>query len=548
MTSILGTALSGLAAFQRSLDTTSNNIANVDTEGYNRQRVELTSRDSVSIGSGFIGQGVNVANVSRIYDQFISGQVRSSTTAFNQADAYQTLASQVDNVIGDPTTGLAPILTAFFDSANKVANNPASIPARQVFLSNADSVSQQFNNVAHQFDTLRSQTNANLQVSVDDINADAKAIVELNKQIVIATGQATGGQQPNDLLDKRDALLNKLAENIDISVVPQQNGAVSVFVGQGQTLVLGGSNQASTLSLADSSTDPQHKEIQLNNQTITSQITGGKLGGNLSFRDNVLDPSQLQLGVLATTFAETVNNQHALGYDLSGIAGANLFSLGSQPITVVQNPNLSGGGSISASLDSTNPQALQASDYRLDYNGSSYSLTRLSDNQNIALPGFPGASVSVDGFVLQQTTAPTGASSFLIRPAFSGAQNISAALTDPTKVAAAGSSSSGPGDNVNALSLAGLASATVLNGSTTFASGYGNLASNVGALTNAATINRSAQNTLLTQTQQSQASISGVNLDEEAANLIKFQNAYQAAAQAISVSRSVFDTLIGAFR
>lgn len=551
MASVLGTSLSGLLAFQRALDTTSHNIANVNTEGYNRQTVEFAARTPESIGSGFIGQGVNVANVARSYDQFLTAQVRSSTTAFNDADAYQTLTSQIDNLLADQTTGLSSLVKSFFNAANQVANDPTSTAARQTFLASAESVASQFNNVANQLSGLRSQVNFNLQTVVDDINANAVAIADINKQIVQGLGQTVNGQAPNDLLDRRDALLAKLSENLDIKVVQQQNGAVSVLTAQGQALVLGGNDQPQLFSLGDSATDPSKKELVLGGKTITSQVSGGNLGGNLRFRDQVLDPTQKQLGALAASFALQVNKQHGSGYDLSNNPGGSLFGLGANPIQIVSDPTLSGGGSVSAVFDNTAIQNIKPSDYKLDYDGSNYSLTRLSDNQAIALTGFPGSSVSVEGFVLQQTTAPTGPASFLIRPVYNAAQNIGTLITDPAKVAASGPTVSGPepGNNKNALALAALESTSILNGGTaTFAGAYGSLTASVGAAASAATVSRTAQESLLNQARQSQASLSGVNLDEEAANLVKFQNAYQAAAQAVSVSRSLFDTLIGAFR
>lgn len=551
MASVLGTSLSGLLAFQRALDTTSHNIANVNTEGYNRQSVEFSARTPESIGSGYIGQGVNVANVARSYDQFISAQVRSSTTAFNDAEAYQTLTSRIDNLFADENTGISSSLKTFFNAANQIANDPTSTAARQTFLSTADSLTGQFNNVANQLSGLRSQVNSNLQSIVDDINAKTKAITDLNKQIVLGTGQTVNGQAPNDLLDQRDELLNKLSENLDIKVVAQQNGSVSVFTTQGQALVLGGNDQPPKLTLGDSTTDASKKELLLDGKVITSQVSGGDLGGNLRFRDQVLDPAQKQLGALAASFALQVNKQHVAGYDLNNNPGGNLFDLGANPIQIVSDPTLSGGGTIAASFDTNNIQNIKPSDYKLDYDGSSYTLTRLSDNQIIPITGFPGAAVSVEGLTLQQTAAPTGPASFLIRPVYNAAQNISTLITDPRKVAASSPTPGGsePGNNRNALALAGLENNPILSGGTaTFSAAYGSLTSSIGASANAATVSRTAQESLLNQSKLNQASLSGVNLDEEAANLLKFQNAYQAAAQAVSVSRSLFDTLIGAFR
>jgi flagellar hook-associated protein 1 FlgK len=242
---------------------------------------------------------------------------------------------------------------------------------------------------------------------------------------------------------------------------------------------------------------------------------------------------------------------HKSGFDLNGIGGKDFFTLGSSglavPVTV--NPNLPGGGNINASYDPANTGSLNPSDYRLDYDGSNYTLTRLSDKQTINIAGFPGSSVNVEGMTISLAASPTAASSFLIRPAFHAAENLKLNIGDPKEIAAAGNGLSVPGDNTNALKLAGLEQQSILSGGrSTFSSAYGQLVGNVGTMTQSAKTSQSAQEVLLNQAKQTRENLAGVNLDEEAANLIKFQNAYQAAAKAVTVANSLFDTIIGALR
>lgn len=543
MAGILGTALSGLMAFQRSLDTTSHNIANVNTDGYSRQRVELSTRPAEFTGAGYIGQGVNVATVARSYDQFITHQLTSSTAAYTEAKTLFTLAAQVDSIASDTTTGLSPAMKAFFNAVNEVANDPSSLPARQVMVSESESLTKQFNTLSAKFEDFRKQTNNQMQATVDTINAFAESIATLNHKI---SSGAASGQPNNDLLDQRDALVAKLAENISVSTLDQQDGSISVFIGKGQSLVLG--VKTTGLSLAGSSTDPDHKEILMGGQTISKQITGGALSGALEFRDTVLDPAQQQLGLLSASFALEFNKLHAApgaAFDLNGNQGTDLFSFGTLPIISTAGST----GTISAVYDPTNSGNLKPSDYRLDYDGANYSLTRLVDNTQVTLPAtFPGTPAAVEGMTLTQAAAPTGPSSFLIRPTFAAAKQLTALLTDPLKIAAAGTTGS-PGDNTVALSLADLEKkALLLGGKGTFNDAYAQLVTQVGTLTYAAKINNSAQETLFNQVQQSRENLAGVNLDEEAANLIKYQQSYQAAAQVISVARSLFDTLISSVR
>lgn len=548
MSGILSTAVSGLMAFQRSLETTSHNIANVNTEGYSRQRVELATKPAQFMGAGYMGGGVQVTDITRSYDQFISAQLRSSASAFGEADKLQSMAKQIDFVVANDETGLAFSLSEFFKSVNDVAGDPTSIPARQVMLGEADSLASHFNMMAGQLESLRDQVNIDMQSMVNEVNMLASGIADLNKRIAADIGLASGSKMPNDLLDSRDLMLQKLAEKTNVSIVNQSDGSVNVFMGQGQSLVLGAN--ASTISLKPSDSDPDQQQVFIGNQNVTNFITGGQLAGVMRFRDEMLNPAQQQLGLVAAGLSVQFNALHKQGSDLNGNDGVDLFSLGNPEITVVGNNNLPGGGAVSAAFDPATINQLRASDYRLDYIGGNYSLTRLSDNVNIPISGtFPE---TVGGIEIDVTTAPTGDASFLIRPTFNAAKNIKTEIKDPALIAAAEQVPPGgtalPGDNRNALRLANLESSAFMTGGRSLTQTYGQLVSQIGVTTHSANVSRSAQEILFNRANQARENLAGVNLDEEAANLIKYQNAYQAAAQAISIARTVFDTMLGAFR
>ncbi len=551
---ILSSALSGLAAFQRSLETTSNNISNANTEGYSRQRAELVTLPEQYTGSGFMGTGSRVANIVRSYDQFITGQVRSSTSAFKDVDSFHRLAAQIDNLTADESTGMAPVMKEFFNAVNDVANDPTSIPARQVMLSQADSLTKHFNTINAEFGDMRRQVNTNLETAVDDLNGYAKAIADLNLKITEGIGRASGKQQPNELMDQRDVLLNKVAEKADVSVVPQQDGSVSVFIGQGQPLVLG--SHASGLSLQNAGSDISHKEVMLNGHNISNLLSGGEIYGNLRFRDEVLDPAQQQLGLLATGLATEFNNIHKTGYDLNGTTNVAFFDLGTPEVQVignVQDSNLVATATFVAPASALN----LGSAYRLDVTATvpsaTYTLTNLSDNTSntglsnaglAALGTTIGFNISFGGGTL------AAGDSFRISPNFNSASTlkVNAAITTPRQIAAAGGINL-PGDNSSILKLAELESKSpMVGGKHSFAQVYDQLVANVGSQTHTASVSRSAQDVLLKQASGAKETIAGVNLDEEAANLIKFQNSYQAAAKAVSVASTLFDTLIGAVR
>ncbi|OQW78495.1 MAG: flagellar biosynthesis protein FlgK [Proteobacteria bacterium ST_bin11] len=557
---ILGNALSGLTAFQRSLETTSNNISNANTEGYSRQRVELATRPEQFTGAGYMGNGVEIANITRSYDQFIANQLRSSTSTFNEVNSFFSLSSQIDNIIADESTGLAPAMKSFFDAVDGVANDPASISARQVMLTQAGSLTQQFNTMSARFSDMRKRVNGNLASSVDEVNGFAKSLAELNVKIVADIGRSSGKQMPNELLDQRDALLTKIAEKTDVSFVNQADGSINVFIGKGQPLVLG--SYASTLSLQGSSIDVDHKQIVLNGQDISSQLSGGEIYGNLRFRDEMLDPAQQQLGLLATGLAAEFNSTHRSGFDLSGppaSAGLDFFDLGSPSVQVQTTASNAG---ITANFVAPTPPTLSGvlgSSYRLDVISTApdmFTLTNLSDNTvttplgatDLADP--PPATAAINGFNISFSGTLSIGDSFQISPSFNAAASlkVNSAITNPRQIAAGGIAGL-PGDNSVALKLAALETKSPMqNGKSSFIQVYGDLVANVGSQTHAASVTKAAQESLLKQAAGAKENISGVNLDEEAANLIKFQNSYQAAAKAVSVANSLFDTLIGAFR
>jgi len=654
MSSLIGTSLSGLMAAQSALNATSNNIANANTVGYNTESVNLSTAPAIASNGGYVGQGVNTATVTRSYNQFATQQVTSTTSAYAQANTLSTLAFGVDQTLSDKTTGLSGVLSNFSSATTGVANDPTSLSARQALLSAAGSVTQQINSLSSQLTTLNTQTNGQVLASVSNINAYATSIAALNTQIVAATNSSTNGQAPNTLLDQRDALVAKIAQQANVSTITQANGSINVMIGSGQTLV-SGSNVAQ-LSVGAASTNPSNSTVLLNGQDISQQITGGTLAGTLNFQTQVLNTSQQQLGLVAVGFAQQMNTQQAAGYDLNGNAGTAMFNLGTPTVIA----NATNTGSITTTYDPTNVGQLQASDYQLSNNAGTYTLTQLS-NGVVTHPTATAGVITGPGFDINVSTIG-GGDSYLIRPTFNAAQNMSTVMTDPTLVAAAatngyskaanvfqinginigavvggtnsvtqaaavvtsitnaitlynatpagllspstitasvisgaitlnngasinpititgdisdtglstgttpivgtlftavGGTVSGIapvltanlGDNSNALAMAKLGNnPALLGGTVSFNGAYTQLITNVGNVTQSASLNSTAQQAALAQATATQQNLSGVNLDEEAANLIKYQQAYQASSKAISVAQSLFTTLIGALQ
>ncbi len=435
---ILGIGISGLLAYQRSLATAGHNITNANTEGYSRQRVELGTRPPDFSGGGYSGTGVNVESVRRVYDSFLTSQVRNSTASFSQSDYFHTLSSRIDNLLADPQAGLTPALQSFFNSVQGVSNDPGSIAARQVLLSEASSLVERFKSLDTRFSELNSSINIDISNTVTEINSLAQGIASANQDIALATGSGAGNL-PNDLLDKRDALIVELSKRISVTTVPQDDGSVNIFIGNGQSIVSGFRTQS--LSAIQNQFDPTRLDVgyKIGNTSvnITDQLSGGKLGGVLDFRKNNLDEAKKFLGRVAIGLADTFNDQHNLGQDLNGQLGGDFFKV---PTIQVQPRVLnSGTGLVAASL--VNPGAITTSDYRLTYNGANaYTLQRLSDNQTFAINTggtSPYTTEEFDGFSISITAGAAVNDSFLIQPTYTAAKNIGLTITDAKAIAAA---------------------------------------------------------------------------------------------------------------
>jgi len=636
MASLLGTGISALLSTQRALATTSQNISNVNTEGYSRQRVEFQPRTPQAFGGGFIGAGVNVGDVSRIYDSFLTDQIRSSTSGFTQLDSYLTLSTQVDNLLGDPNINLMVGVQSFFNATQDVADDPASIPARQVLLSEGESLVNRFQYIDQRLTDIGDVMNRDIRGVVGDINSLSQSIADVNRKIADARTLSSG--EPNDILDQRDLLLKQLSEKTSITVLDQSDGTVNVFIGNGQAVVAG--VESRDLSILNNEFDISRLEVGYSLGTssvnITGQVSGGELGGLLQFRNEVLDEAKDSLGYLAVGLSNSFNQQHRDGMDLKGVLGGDFFKpIDTTTPSVLSSTSNTGSPAAQIDVDIANINAYTQSDYALDRTASGYSLTRLSDNTVFSLSTFPGGSETVDNLTLSLSSGALAVGdSFLIRPLRTAASDIGLAITDPAAIAAASPvrtqanlantgnatidpgainniaqfdgdsyavnftstttyevrdslnnletsgtytsgnpisfngitiavsgvpasgdnftvvpNSGGIGDNRNALNLSSLQNNnTLLSNTAKYSDVYSQLIVDVGSKTMRTEVNRDTQESLLQQTVAARDSKSAVNLDEEASDLLRFQQQYQAATQIISTADSLFQSLLGVLR
>jgi len=473
---ILGSGVSGLTVAQRALSTASHNIANVNTDGYSRQRVDTVARDPLFMGSNYLGTGVQVGSIKRIVNDFQGLQIRDSSAGLNQAQTYHSLAARVDGLFTDANTGLLSSLQAFFDSVQGVANSPASLPERQVMMSRGDTLAGRFHDLHSQLQTLREEFDSRLTSTVTEVNGLSQSIADINHDILLASSVGSGA--PNDLLDRRDDLIRQLSERVSTSTLLQDDGQVNVSIGNGQALVTG--SEARKLTASTSTFDTTRLEVSYDTPNgpmeISSQIKGGVLGGLVGFRNQVLDTAENTLGKIAIGVSTAFNAQHQLGIDLKGKTGGDFFyplDSGTTPATVqvlgAQTNSAVAPAVVSATV--TDIASITASDYRLDRKGTEYSVTRLSDGSVTRLTSFPASPATVDGVMIQLTSgAMADGDAFLIQPTSRAAASFSMVISDPTQIAAASPQRSGA--DANNAGSATISPAQVVNSAAYVADDY----------------------------------------------------------------------------
>lgn len=620
MADLLGTGISGLLASRVALDTTGHNIANASTPGYSRQNVQLAARAPQPDGGYFIGQGVDVVGVQRSYSQYLTTALWNQDSSFQRATTFSQLTDDLNNLLGG-STNLQTALDSFYSSVQDAANSPGSAPTRQAMLGQAASLVGTFHSLDQQLGQTASQVNQRISDSVSSVNGLAQSIASLNQQIESGT---SGDNAPNDLLDRRDQLIQQLSEQVGITTSAQGN-SINVFTGNGQTLV-NGSTALALKALPDPYEPTRVNVVASTGAILDGQLRGGALGGLLDYRGSVLEPAQNQLGRAAVAFASAMNAQHRQGMDLNGQLGGDLFTLPApQALPATGN---TGNAALTASIADVG--ALQASDYTVGFDGSQWSV-KTTGGSPVTVTGSGTAAdpLSFDGLQLVVAGSAAAGDSFKVEPTRAAAGGIQLAVTDPGKLALAApvkalaadgnqasvatlqvapggidnpnlldpvditftdaghytigatsytytpgspiqlngwslsldgtpnagdsftvkANTDGAGDNSNALALGRTADLGVLAGGTVSAgSAYASLVADTGTTGAQAQNNLSSQTSLFQQAQQSQQSVAGVNLDEEASNLIKYQQSYQASAQVISTANTIFNTLIDAVR
>jgi flagellar hook-associated protein 1 FlgK len=434
----LETTLRGILAQQAALDVTGHNIANANTVGYSRQQAVLTPTDAYTVPAvsrppqaGQLGTGVDVTAYQRVRDDFIDIQLRAQTMRQGSADAMKDGLTQVEGAFNEPSdTGLNALLGKYWSAWSDVSNAPEDLATRQSLAQTASSLADGFNSLSSQLATMQSQTAQNVTSTIGQVNSYAAQVAQLNAAIAHAT---QSGDQPNDLLDKRDVLLDNLSQLGNVSITPGTLGSVDVTLG-GAAIVTG--STAATIAESD----------------MTS-LTSGKLSGLITLRDTTIPGYQSELDTIASTLVSSTNAQSALGFDLSGNPGGAFFT-GTSAATIAVNPAL---------------------------------------------------------------------------------------VANPNLIAASGNGQ--PGNAANALAMTDMRTQGVVAGAS-IDDAYSQLVTRVGSDTQQAMNTSDNAGALVGSLQDKRQSVSGVSLDEEMTNLMRYQRGYQASSRALTAMDEMIDQLI----
>lgn len=548
MSNIINTAMTGLSAAQAALSTTSNNISNYNVSGYNRQTTVLAQGNSTLLGGQYYGNGVRVSAISREYDQFITSQLRAASSQNSALSTQYGQVSNIDNMLGSTTNTLSTNIQDFFKSLQTLVSNPSDSSARQAVLGKAEGLVNQFKVTDTYLKNMDTSLNTSLSSTVDQVNNYAKSIANINQQIA-RLNNTSAGSDPNDLLDERDRLVNELNNLTGVTVSQQDGSSYNISIGNGMSLVNGSTYYQ--LAAVPSGNDPTRTTLASVNPTtgVTSEIpesqfTTGSLGGLLAFRSD-LDSVRNQVSRLALTLGDSFNTQHRAGVDSNGDAGEALFTLGTP--SVMSSTRNSSTTTLTATV--TDSSKVQASDYRVSWSGSSWQVTRLSDNASISATAGTDASgkstLAFDGLQVAVDGQPATRDSFTVKPLNDVITNMSLNVTSEAKLAVA-DSEGGASNNKNAQAMLELQTKNVVNGKSTLTEAYASLVADVGNKTSTLKTTSTTQTNVVTQLSNQQQSVSGVNLDEEYANLTRYQQYYMANAQVLQTASSIFQALMSA--
>jgi flagellar hook-associated protein 1 FlgK len=517
------------------------------------------------IGTGVSGRGARIIEVRRMYDAFTSLQLMNEKSNLSYWNTYRKGVTKIENIFNEAgNTGISPAITGFFNSWREVAQNPEGHTQRTLLIKNAEFLSLRLNMAYKSLSDLRSEIYKSSVSRVNEVNSITSKIADLNERIASSPGAL-------DLKDQRDHLLARLNQIVRVTTFEDNAGRYNILIG-GTPLVDGA--KVYRMSVSTDIHDNMQFFINLPHEmrNVTNHIAGGELKANLDLRDNKSLDFMNRLNAFAINLADTINFHHRRGFGLDGSTGNNFFN----PLVSITDSNTAAGTGTVTSVSVVDVGLYSANinkQYRIDYNttgGAGYQqegtpgiFWRVQESTDgatwttiapasVALTfppvapdhrtlTFNGIRVRIDG--LPAALTGTGSETFGINLNRHAAQELGVAITDPRRIAAATEATGIPGDNRNARAIADLINQQIIAG-TTPVDYYRSIVADAGVEAMSAKTSLRFYNTLVEELERKRQEISGVSLDEEAANLIKYQKLFEAGARMIRVADELLETLI----
>jgi flagellar hook-associated protein FlgK len=550
--------ISALAAGQRALDLIGQNIANANTPGYHRQAVNLVNR---TVG-GPVGTGVDVASLTR-YD---SPPARTAIVVGNgqQGDVTARLGvrQQIESILGAGTTGIPDRLENFFNSIEQLTSRPDDVASRRSVVSAASDLANRFTSAAGDIDRLRADVGGQVTQAVGEVNSFAKQVADLNSRISLAVHQ---GNQPNDLIDQRDKLVDQISHRLDVRIVNQPYGVVNV-IANGAAVVVGEFPEQ-----FKATTNPAGNiDITTSSSSQPIALSGGKIGGLLQEFNQDIPATRARLDNLAGQLIQRVNQVQATGIGLSGPLATAAGTVGvadpTQPLASQNLPFPVQAGQLTVSVTDA---AGNRTNTAVAIDPATMSLNDVAT----ALSGVPGLSASVDAasgtlridaqagysfdFAGRDTNPPGGGavanpdtagllSGLGVNGLFTGT-NATGIAVRPDIVAdpglLAGSVSGQPGDGRNLERLAAVRDQPAIAGRTLGAE-FTDIAATVGSQVSQLDDQNTAQAGVMQSLNAQEQSVAGVDVNEELVNLLAYQRMVQGASQYMSVVNDALDSIM----
>ena len=633
---LLGVGRNGVSTSRNQIEVTTHNIANVNSEGYHRQVADQTANSSHMLGGQYYGTGSKINSIKRIYDEFLTNELRTSVSNNHYAGVGVQQIQYLDQLYSEAGRAIPDSFNHLYSGLANLADLPADSSIRTDVLLNAEHLADEINQMQYMLSGKHDEINIQIEAITDQINTLAQALADLNIEMQQDTGNST-------LLDRQDSFIKELSKHTDVTVIDTQTGAKNIMVGGAVMLVTG--SHASKFNVIEGDPFKEEVGLELKNsfqtQRISTKNLGGELGGYFDFRDNTLTPIQLELDKLAMGVAHKFNEMQSLGFDLTGNVGQNFFSdINAQNMQGHRvGTYSSNAGNANITIDVTDPSILDSSTlaYELKFTAQGqYNLKNLTTNENQTLTLIQNQLIGADGFDLNLNGAMVVGDAFVIRPTSGSASGLTMTLGNANDIAAASYSikpdaqnagdiflklvninnrnatnfpttgneltieinsaantfelfntngqslgvnaytppsinvngfelslnadansierftldfSFGVGDNRNALEMSQINETMVMNsGRSRFIDIFQHSQITIGRKFKSAEIRNESSVSILTFAQLKVDEKSGVNLDEEAANLLKHQQSYQASARVISVAQQLFDTLVESMR